>query len=104
MNPLRIERGHCDFQVLAHQKKLALIIFITGMTRYLGGRQCEDEPAMSNVDRFKTQNVLEERAIRIGVLTVDNNVRAVNHCVRHPFLLESKPENSQCSPKLTITF
>ena len=49
-----------------------LIVFLTRVACHFGGRQGEDQPAVPRVNRMKTENVFEERAIRVGIFTVDD--------------------------------
>ena len=52
----------------------------------LGGRQREDQPAVTCIDRLVLQDVAEERAVSLGILAIDDDVSAVNHSpsVPHP--------------------
>jgi hypothetical protein len=43
------------------------------------GRQGEDQPAVTGVDKFKAEDVAEKCAIRLGFFAVDDNVSAGNH-------------------------
>jgi hypothetical protein len=41
--------------------------------------QGEDQPAVAGVNGRKSQNVAAESAVRLGVLAVDDYVRAIDH-------------------------
>src|SRR2546430_2693294 len=45
----------------------------------LGWRQCEDQPAAADVHVGELHHVAKKGAIGIGVLAVDDHVRAVDH-------------------------
>src|SRR5947209_6698722 len=69
----------------------------------LSGRQCEDQPAASDIDVPILQDVAEELAIRLRVLAVDDGVGADDlHCARiedpeafgPPGLLKNRERNT----------
>src|SRR6266705_2499060 len=55
------------------------VIFLGWMDRHLCRRQSENEPPASDIDVGHFQDVAQESAIGIGVLTVYNRMRANNH-------------------------
>jgi hypothetical protein len=42
-------------------------------------RQGEDQPAVTRIYGFETEDITEERAVRIGVFAVENYVSTRNH-------------------------
>jgi hypothetical protein len=42
-------------------------------------RQGEDQPAMTRIHGFESENIAEKCAVRFGVFTVDNHVSARYH-------------------------
>jgi len=66
--------------VFAHEIDLLAGISSLGwMDSQLGGREGEDEPAASGVDGVKSENIVEEATIRLGVVAQDDRVSAVDH-------------------------
>jgi hypothetical protein len=41
-------------------------------------RQGEDQPAVTRIHGFEIEDITEERAVRLGVFTIDNYVSARN--------------------------
>src|SRR5437868_15124119 len=81
MNSLRIERGHHRSQIVAHQIKLVLAIFVTGMASDFSRRQSENQPTMSRVNRMKAEHIFEERAIGFRIFAVNDYVCAIDHLI-----------------------
>ena len=79
MNAFGIERGHDRLQIVAHQIKLVLIVFIAGMNRNLRWRQSKNQPAVTRINMMKPQNVFEECAVGVRILTVNDYVRSIDH-------------------------
>jgi hypothetical protein len=72
--------SHLGLQVIAHEVELMRPILSGGVEGGFGWGQSEDQPAMAGVDGFQSENIAEECAIRLGILAVDNDVSAGNHC------------------------
>jgi hypothetical protein len=53
--------------------------FFAGMKGDLRRGEGEDQPAVTCVDRVETEDVLEEVAVGLGVLAVDDRVRSGYH-------------------------
>ena len=45
----------------------------------LGGRQSEDQPAVTGIDRRQPKYIAKERPIRFCILAVDHDMRTGNH-------------------------
>lgn len=50
-----------------------------GMNSHLRSWQLEDQPSVAGIDRTKSENILKESAIGVGVFAVEQEVHAVNH-------------------------
>src|SRR5580704_2953816 len=78
VNAFLRKRSHLGFQIVAHK-----IEFVGSL---LGGVECdfcrresEYQPAMTCIDGFESQDFAEKRAVRFGIFTVNNYVRAGKH-------------------------
>src|SRR6266498_4108627 len=49
------------------------------MKRSFRGRQRKDQPAITGVNRRKVENIAEKGAVRLWILTVNNDVGPSNH-------------------------
>ena len=86
---LRLQQVDRFAHVVAHQvderaqKRLAAVLLrecpVAWMDGDLRGRQREDQPATANVNSLELQHVAKERAIRIRIGAVQQNVRAEDH-------------------------
>jgi len=65
--------------VVAHQVELVLPLPVCGMHGDLGGRQLEDQPAITGVDPCKSEHVTYEDPISLRVGAVENDVCSVDH-------------------------
>src|SRR5437588_8435532 len=79
LNSFRIKRGDRCLQIFAHQIQLVLVVLFTGMTGDFCWRQGEYQPAVTGIDRMKTQDVFEERSIGICVFAVNDYVGSIDH-------------------------
>jgi hypothetical protein len=57
---------------------MGLSFTIHGMNRRFRWRKCTNQPAMTGVNGFESQNVSEKGAIRIGIFAQQKNVRAID--------------------------
>jgi hypothetical protein len=73
------QRGHFGFQVIAHEVKLVKIVIIRGMECRFCRRQGKNQPAVTGVYGFETEDIAEKYAVRFGVFAVDNHVRSSDH-------------------------
>src|SRR5207249_7745650 len=65
--------------VLAQQVELVTVLLLGRVDRKLRGRKREDQPTAARVHGVKPEYVSKERAVRLGIAAVDQNVRARNH-------------------------
>jgi len=80
LNVFLCERSHLGFQVVAHEIELLGANLAGWVYCGFSGRQGEDQPAMTGINGFETEDIPEKCAIRLGVFTVENYVRPKNHC------------------------
>ena len=78
-NAFRREKSHLGLQIVAHEIELVGAILIGRMKRSFCWRQGEDQPAMTGVHGFESENISKKCSVRFGVLAVDNDVRTRNH-------------------------
>src|SRR5215467_11137677 len=71
---LPFQRFHRRLQVVADEEQFVQVVLVGGMKGGFGGRQREDEPAMTGVNGRKLENVPEERTVGIGILAVDDDM------------------------------
>lgn len=64
---------------LAMPGMLGLRVFVARMNRGLCTWKLEDQPAVSGVDVREAEHVAKERAIGLGIVTVEKNVGADEH-------------------------
>jgi len=55
------------------------VVFFGRVKRELGGREREDEPAVSGVDVRIAEHVAHERSVSVGILAVDDDVGSLDH-------------------------
>ncbi len=78
-----------SLQIAAHQVEAGLKRFVLacvsvgGMDGDFRGRQREDEPSTAGIHGTKLQDILKERAIRVRIFTVEQDMGAVNHACDH---------------------
>src|SRR5438552_506534 len=70
---------HEAFEVIAHEVELLHVVFFRRVHGHLCRRQSEDEPSSANVDVRKFQHFAKKRAVRVGILAVDDGVRTDDH-------------------------
>jgi hypothetical protein len=71
--------SHFSFQVVAHEIKFVDTILIGRVKGDLCWGQGEDQPAVTGIHGFETQDVAQEGAVPLGIFAVDNHVSARNH-------------------------
>src|SRR5229473_685380 len=79
LDALLCEGSHFGFQIVAHEIEFVGATLIGGVDCGFSRRQGEDEPAMTRIHGFETEDIAEKCAVRLGVLTVDNYVSAGDH-------------------------
>src|SRR5271163_3512563 len=79
LNVLLREGCHFGLQVVAHEIDFLGATPIGWVYCGFSGGQGEDQPAMTRIDGFETEDIAEKCAVRLGVLTVENYVSAKNH-------------------------
>src|SRR5215475_10867235 len=65
--------------IVTHQVDLMPAVLLGWMYSDFRGRKCKDQPAATGIHVGETQHVAQEGAIRIGVLAVDDGMRATDH-------------------------
>src|SRR2546425_5727768 len=76
LSPLQFLCRRLD--VLAQQVELVIVLLLGRMDRKLSGRKGEDEPTAARIHRVEAEHVSEEGAVRLGIVAVDQSVRARN--------------------------
>jgi signal transduction histidine kinase len=79
LDALRRQLGHGRCEVVAHQEQLVGLLAVGRVHGELGRRQPEDEPAVAGVDVVIAEGVPEEGAVRLGIVTVDDHMNAIDH-------------------------
>jgi len=79
MNSFGIKRRHYGLQVVAHEVKLMLIVFVAGVTGNFSGWKCKDQPPAPCVHMMETQHVLKKSAIGFRIFAVDDYMGAIDH-------------------------
>ena len=67
------------FDVVTHQIKLMLIVFIGWVDGDFGGRQSEDQPSLADVDVRQLKHVPQERAVGLRILAVNDGMGSGDH-------------------------
>src|SRR5271156_3707026 len=73
------ERSHFGFQIVAHEIKFVGAARVGRVDGGFRRRQSEDQPAMTRIHGFETEDFAEKRAVRFGVFAVNNYVGAGKH-------------------------
>jgi len=73
------EIGDCRVYVVAHKVELVMTSLLRWMDSQLSGRQGENQPAVSCVDRRKFEDVAKKRAHFVCVIAVKNCVSSCDH-------------------------
>jgi hypothetical protein len=76
LNALLCEGRHFGFQVVAHEIEVLGANLVGWVYCGFPGRQGEDQPAMTRINGFKTEDIAEKCAVRLGFFTVENYVSA----------------------------
>src|SRR6202030_917370 len=79
LNALFFEGSHLDLQIVAHEIKFVGTTLIGRVDCGFSRRQGENQPAMTCIHGFETEDIAEEGAVGLGILTVDNYVSAGDH-------------------------
>jgi hypothetical protein len=74
LNALLCEGSHFGFQIVAHEIEFRGATLIGWVDCGFCRRQGEDQPAMTRIHGFETEDIAKKCAVRLGVLTVDNYV------------------------------
>src|SRR5437899_9482508 len=78
------EGSHFGFQIVAHEIEFVDATLIGWVDCGFSRRQGEDQPAVTRIHGFETEDIAEKCAVRLGVLTVDNYVSARDHLLLRP--------------------
>src|ERR1700716_660530 len=76
-NSFLLEVCHGRVEVVTHQEEL-VPEFVAGMKGNLRRGEAEDQPAAASVDRSESKDLVDEVAIRLGVLAVHDQVRSTD--------------------------
>jgi len=76
---LLCEGSYFGFQIVAHEIEFVGAASIGRVDCGFCRRQGEDQPTMARIHGFETEHVAEKRAVRLGVLTVDDYVSPRDH-------------------------
>jgi hypothetical protein len=79
LHALLCEGSHFGIQIVAQEIELVDASAIGRVDRGFCRRQGKDQPAMTRIHGFETEDIAEKCAIRLGVLTVDDYVSARDH-------------------------
>src|SRR5207237_5732943 len=102
LSPLQFLCRRLD--VLAQQVELVIALLLGRVDRKLCGRECEDEPTAARIHGVKPEYVSKERAVRLGIVAVDQNVRARNHRLHAASLASSLSRFLRRRPRALATF
>jgi hypothetical protein len=64
--------SHLRFQIVANEIEFVGAILIGRMKCGLSWRQGKDQPTMTRIHGFESENIAEECAVGLGVFAVDN--------------------------------
>jgi hypothetical protein len=67
-----------SLEVVAHQIEL-VPVFVGGMKGHLRWGQAEDQPTAAGVDRLEPEDIVEQVAIRLGIVAVHDHVSPADH-------------------------
>jgi hypothetical protein len=79
LNALFFQGSHLDLQIVTHEIKFMGTTLIGRVDRGFSRRQGKNQPAMTCIHGFETEDIAEEGAVGLGILTVDNYVSARDH-------------------------
>ena len=71
--------SHLGLQIVAHEIEFVDAILIGRVKCSFCWRQGEEQPAMTSIHGFESEDIAKKCSIRFGILAVDNYVRAGNH-------------------------
>src|SRR2546429_9680593 len=77
LSPLQFLCRRLD--VLAQQVELVIVLLLGRVDRNLCGREREDKPTAARIHGVKPEYVSKERAVRLGIVAVDQKAGARNH-------------------------
>jgi len=78
-NALLRERSHLGVQIVAHEIEFVSATLIGRVDCGFSRRQGKDQPAMTRIHGFETEDIAEKCAVCLRVFTVDNYVSARDH-------------------------
>src|SRR6478672_11262716 len=78
-NALLRERSHLGVQIVAHEIEFVGAILIGRMKCDFCRWQSEDQPAMTRIHRFESEDIAKKCPVLFGACAVDNYVRTRNH-------------------------
>jgi hypothetical protein len=79
LNALFFEGTHLDLQIVTHEIEFVGTTLIGRVDCGFCRRQGENQPAMTCIHESETEDIAEEGAVGLGILTVDNYVSAKDH-------------------------
>src|SRR6267154_3271706 len=106
LNALRCEESHFYFQIVAHEIEFVSDILVRWMDCSFSWRQSEDQPAVTRIHAFETEDIAEKCTVQFGILAVDNYMSARDHLLpkkyRRLFLHSRQlhPRHPPCETRL----
>src|SRR5712692_4823752 len=79
LHSLALQLFDRGFDVVAHEVELLMALLLGGVDAQLGGRQCEDEPAMPGINARELEHIAEESAQPVRILGIDQRMHAMDH-------------------------
>jgi hypothetical protein len=67
-----------SFKVFTHEVEFLAVVLFGRMERHFCGRQGEDQPSMTGIDRRKPKHIAKEDAVRIRIFAIDDDMCARN--------------------------
>src|SRR6476659_6137343 len=96
-NALLRERSHLGVQIVAHEIEFVGAILIGRMKCDFCRWQSEDQPAMTRIHRFESEDIAKKCPVLFGACAVDNYVRTRNHFL----LLEACSSSKRAAQRLS---
>src|ERR1700730_4844876 len=80
LDPLALQLAGSGLDVVTHEVQLMAAFAVSWMYSQLGGRQREDRPTASRIDRGQSKHVTEEGANAFCIPSEDDRVNTDDHC------------------------
>ena len=79
LNALLREGSHLGLQIVAHEVEFVGAILVGRVKCSFCWWQGEDQPAMTSIHGFESEDIAKKCSVRFGVFAVDNYVRTRNN-------------------------